>query len=147
MKKDSDPQLAAVSDKQLQDKIRSMWRREDGEYSKAALANLPTENLVERIDRMFANETASANDDEGQSEATKATTTDRSSRIFTKEEGTLLRKAAATMVKKSLALGKANIENLLKETEKGRSVLSRFSFDQIQGRLKYEKYKVKNSKK
>ena len=143
-KKGSHPQLSEISDKQLQDKVRSLFTKADGECSKAVLANLPSEKLNERINRMFESE--AEKDNEGQSETTNAATTDRSSRIFTREEGAFLKTAAAKMVKRSLGLSKANIENLLKETEKGRAILSRFSFEQIQGRVKYEKYKVNNSK-
>ena len=78
-------------------------------------------------------------DSEGQSETTNAATTDRSLRIVTREEGIFLKKAAATMVTRSLGLSKANVENFLKETGNGRAILTRFLFEKIQGRVKYTK--------
>ena len=92
--------------------MRSMFRKEDGECSKAVLAKLPTEKLNERISRMFQSE--AEKDSEGQSETTNAATTDRSSRIVRREEGTFLKKAAATIVIRSLRLFKANVENFFK---------------------------------
>ena len=50
-----------------------------------------------------------------------------------------MKKAAATMVTRSLGLSKANVENFLKETGNGRAILTRFSFEKIQGRVKYTK--------
>ena len=78
-------------------------------------------------------------DSEGQSETINAATTDRSLRIFRREEGIFMKKAAATMVTRSLGLSKANVENFLKETGNGRAILTRFSFEKIQGRVKYTK--------
>ena len=68
-------------------------------------------------------------DSEGQSETTNAATTDRSSRIVTREEGFFWKKAAAKIVIRSLGLSKSNVENFLKETGNGRTILARFSFE------------------
>ena len=106
--------------------MRSMFRKEDKECFKAVLANLPSKILNATISRMFQSE--AEKDNEGHSETTNAATTDRSSKIFTREEGTFLKKAAATMVTRSLGLSKAK----MKETEKDRAIFARFSFQQIQ---------------